>query len=187
MLFSQRDERWAEIPLGLYGGHTIGSAGCMLSVCAGIVPDTDPGRLNRYLARNGGFAKGNLIIFSTIADLLGTSCEVVECEKIPAPVDRVIETLASDGYALAKVDFVPGGTIQQHWVRILEIDEKEAVISDPWLVGDTRYYMMARYGLPFWMGPARAIFRLVLFENDSQKSRMMEKQERLSVLWDWRR
>lgn len=188
-MFSQRNELWSPIPLGTYGGHTVGSAGCLMTCCADILTecgvDTDPGRLNRYLARNGGYIRGNLLVFSAICGLADLSVEVIDCARQAAPVDRVRETLAGNGFVIAKVDFHPGGAVQQHWVRILEINEEDAIITDPWLTTPRRYSMMARYGRYDWPGPARAIFRLAFYHNRDGMKKVIGKnvrQESLSII-----
>lgn len=189
--FSQLKEKWAPIPLGLYGGHTIGSAGCLLTCGASILRDcgidTDPGRLNRWLCQNGGYIKGNLIVFSAFGELAGLQAHVVDCEKAPAPVSTIQSVLDSGGFVIAKVDFTPGGTIQQHWVRVREIDDEDAKIMDPWLEDDQEYWMMPRYGLPGWPGPWRAIFRVAMYSSDQALAPANNmRQSDLSVCWDWR-
>lgn len=169
--FSQRDERWSRIPLGLYGGHTIGSAGCLLTCGASILADSglegiDPGRLNRWLCRHGGFIRGNLIVFQALGELAQLNATVIDCANKPAPMDKVRDTLDSGGFVLAKVDFAPGGVVQQHWIRILKVVDDDAIILDPWMLAPKPYWLMPLYARYDWASPARAIFRLALYTRE---------------------
>lgn len=168
-LFSQADERWGRVNLGTGGGHTLASAGCLVTAVAGMLADTfevmtDPGRLNRWLCRNGGFVYGNLFVFDSLRQL-GIASAVVDCELTPAPIDEVAVMLDAGGAVLAEVDFYPGGTVQRHWVRILRVVTDDCEMHDPWLPpGSGMYSLMARYGHYSWPGPARALFRLAFYQ-----------------------
>jgi len=165
--FSQRDPRWADIPIGT-SRTTIAKAGCAVtataSALAALGVDTDPGRLNRYLATHEGFAKGNLLRFNSFGPL-GVSCaDVIDCAARPAPVDRLQQAIDDGQPVITLVDFDPGGTVNQHWVRLLSIDDDEARIMDPWNPPAYElYWLMARYARPTWLTPARAIFRAVIY------------------------
>ena len=102
-------------------------------------------------------------MFTKLGEKSGLSCEVVDCSRVAAPVDKIQEVLDVDGYALAKVDFSPGGNIQEHWVGILNLTGDDALIHDPWLPNGGPYWMMPRYGHYTWNDPSRAIFRLALY------------------------
>ncbi len=170
-LFHQDNVRWGDTPLGLSGGCTLGSAGCLCTVAAGMLAavfgvDTDPGRLNRWLCRNGGFTGGNRLNFGAL-EKFGLDGTVIDCSRVPAPMDIVIDTLQIGGGVLAKVDFLPGGHLNEHWVRILECSEEDCLIHDPWLPESAgAYFLMARYAHPSWDNPARAIFRLAIYLAD---------------------
>ena len=170
--FGQRDPRWSDVPLGTYGGHTLGTAGCLVSVAAGMLVDVveeeiDPGRLNRWLCRAGGFVNGNLVSFGAL-EAFGLSGVVIDCYSWAAPMDEVAVVLGECGGVLALVDFIPGGSVNQHWVRILRLDGDDAWMHDPWLPpGVGPYWMMPRYGHYMWDGPARTIFRLAMYLPDA--------------------
>ncbi|MBM4033732.1 MAG: carboxypeptidase regulatory-like domain-containing protein, partial [Planctomycetes bacterium] len=75
--YSQRDPRWSGSKLGT-SAETIGSAGCAVACVAmlhkwesGSTNDPDPGQLNTWLTANGGYASGNLIIWSVAANYDG--------------------------------------------------------------------------------------------------------------------
>ena len=42
------------------------------------------------------------------------------------------EQLADGRVVLAQVDWEPGGKIEQHWVRLLDVKAGETAIMDPW-------------------------------------------------------
>ena len=165
--FSQRDARWADINIGT-SKTTIGRAGCTITSAASCLValgvDTDPGRLNRYLVTHSGFVDGNLMRFDAFGPL-GISCVgVIECEDVAAPVERIYAALGSGQAVIAKVDFRPGGSVDQHWVRILSLDDLDAEIMDPWNPPPKMvYYLMSRYAAPVWSSPARCIFRIVIY------------------------
>lgn len=192
-MYTQLDERWANIPLGQRGGETIGTAGCLLTLGAemltedgncmqqrGFLPgivtrlslgmQLDPGTLNRWLCRNNGYKSGNLIVFAKLGERAGLGCEVIDCANIAAPMDKVQITLDAGGYPIVKVDFQPGGVIQQHWVRILELTDDDALVHDPWLPDGGPYWLMARYGHWAWKNVARAVYRMALYTKQQRST-----------------
>lgn len=197
-MYTQLDERWANIPLGQRGGETIGMAGCLLTLGAemltedgncmrqrGFLPgivtrlslgmQLDPGTLNRWLCRNNGYKSGNLIVFAKLGERAGLGCEVIDCANIAAPMDKVQTTLDAGGYPIVKVDFQPGGVIQQHWVRILELTNDDALVHDPWLLDGGPYWLMARYGHWAWKNVARAVYRMALYTKEYPIVKLIEE------------
>lgn len=125
--------------------------------------DMDPGRLNRHLCRSGGYVSGNLMSFGAL-EAFGLSGVVVDCYDRPAPIDRVEAVLAARGGVLALVDFVPGGSVNQHWVRVLRLVDGDAWLCDPWLpAGTGGYWMMPKYAHHTWADVGRSIFRLAMY------------------------
>lgn len=127
------------------------------------LPQYDPGTLNRWLCRNNGYTSGNLIVFSRLGEPAGLAVEVIDCSRRSAPMDKIQAALDAGGYPLVKVDFKPGGSVQQHWVRILELTDDDALIHDPWLLDGGPYWLMARYGHWTWDDVARAVYRVALY------------------------
>ncbi len=183
--FSMLDPRWCKAPLGVAGGHTIGTAGCLVSASAGMLCDsfnfdTDPGRLNRWLCRAGGYVQGNLLKFSILNDLAALSGQVIDCYNVPAPMAEVKKVINAGGGAVGLVDFYPGGTIQQHWIRILRVTERDCLVHDPWLPpGFTQYWLLPAYAHWTWDNAARAIFRLALWWREDKPVEVVLKDERL--------
>lgn len=78
--YKQCDKRWGGNQLGT-SSNTICSAGCAMSSVAMYVTtrghSKDPGQLNEWLKSNGGYAKGDLLVWSA-ADKLGVSFQSME-------------------------------------------------------------------------------------------------------------
>jgi hypothetical protein len=166
-VFSQRDPRWADVRLG-HSYTTLGGYGCLVCAVASALVDfgldTDPARLNRWLARNGGFTGGNLFVFGAVEGLGMALERLVDCARRPAPVGELAEALEDGAAVVAKVDFHPGGGVNEHWVRVLRFTADDALIVDPWLPpGAGLTWLMPRYAPPGWEGPARAIFRAAVY------------------------
>jgi hypothetical protein len=168
--FSQRDARWSGEPLG-DGTALIGQVGCLVSAAASMLCDagmtTDPSRLNSWLRGTGGYANGNLFVWTSL-DKLGIVrfVELVNCPTPEStPIGRMVTSLATSGYCIGKVDFHPGGALDQHWVRVLEISSAEATIMDPWPVGPESNLidLCPKYGKT----PALALWAVGFYEKAS--------------------
>jgi hypothetical protein len=198
--FSQHHPSYADRRVGT-GYQTIEQIGCLLCsatdmlVASGVT--TNPGHLNRWLARNGGFVSSNLFVFGAV-EPLGVRLEaVIDCHAVPAPMDRVEATLEAGGWALAMVDFRPWTpVVDQHWVRLIgSVDGREDyLIMDPWLPpGAEVFTLMTRYARPSWPAPWRAIFRLALYRPDpvpssaSVEVRRPTPVQRRRFLWNRKR
>jgi len=180
-MYSQLDDRWQRIMLG-ESSTTIGANGCLLcSVASGLADvgvmidglPPDPPRLNRWLARNKGFVaprtatkERNLYVFNSLGPLGVKLVEYIDARSSAAPVAKIEKALAREDTLVAiHVDFSPGGSNQQHWVRALSWHTTDVRIMDPWIRGDSQEaYLMTRYALPSWDDPARAVFRIAIYE-----------------------
>jgi hypothetical protein len=179
-MYSQRDDRWQRVMLG-ESSTNIGANGCLIcSVASGLIDVgveiagllPDPSHLNRWLARNRGYVapggqpkERNLFVFSALAALGVEMVAYIDARNQPAPIDRLKEALAVEGQFVAlHVDFRPGGNVLQHWVRAVQWWDDDVEVMDPWITGPSQQsYLMARYALPSWDTPARAIFRMVIY------------------------
>lgn len=183
-MYSQRYDGWRHIMLG-ESSTTIGQYGCLVCSAASGLTDVgvtidglppDPPRLNRWLTRNEGFSapsndpeERNLFVFGALGPLGVRLVEYVDCHDIPAPVAKIRDALRRDDqFVVLQVDFRPGdGESQQHWVRALAWFDADIQLMDPWIEGaDQTAYLMTRYALPGWDGPARAVFRIVVYRYD---------------------
>ncbi|EGD79723.1 hypothetical protein PTSG_10707 [Salpingoeca rosetta] len=110
-LYKQCDSRWGGDRLGT-SGNTICSAGCAMSSVAMLLHtrgvSVDPGSLNNWLIHNGGYASGDLIVWSAVDKFGKTSYQGIENPSINA----VISGLQSCHGIIANVR---GGT---HWVLL---------------------------------------------------------------------
>jgi hypothetical protein len=91
------------------------------------------------------------------------------------------EALCANPGVIVEVDFQPGGGRNQHWVRLIphgpelsvaqqtELLATDALLLDPWLEHPVRpRWLMPTYALPAWNSPARAIFRIAIYEPGTQ-------------------
>ncbi len=133
----------------------------------------DPPRLNRWLARNRGYVaprsatkERNLFVFDSLGPLGVKLVDYVDARSKPAPLDQLEEALGVEDQCVAlHVDFTPGGTNQQHWVRAVSWHDHDIQLMDPWITGPSQEaYLMTRYALPSWDGPERAIFRIAIYK-----------------------
>ena len=191
--YSQIDPAYKAITLGT-SSSTIGGYGCLMTSLASGLTDLgvridgripDPARLNRWLARNGGFvnsaggtSNADLLVFGAVNRLPGVRlADFVDCRKSSAPMGTIAQALAEGKVVLVEVDFHPGGTLQQHWVRLLpeyngltpeqtlDLLQDDVRIMDPWMPpGSELRWLMTSYALPGWDSPARAIMRIAIYE-----------------------
>jgi hypothetical protein len=161
------------VALGTTTATTIGGYGCAVCALASCLTDAgvdidgrapDPGQLNRWLARNGGFYAGNLLVFDSVRPLGMQVVDYIDCRRFPAPVDRLAAALANDLSVVIQVDFRPGGGQNSHFVRLLRLERADALMMDPWLPSSWGVtWLMPRYARYSWDDPARAIMRAVIY------------------------
>jgi hypothetical protein len=154
IVFAQRDPEWTTDKLGT-STITIGQAGCLITSIASMLADwqipTDPRALNRWLIKDLGYVSDNLFLWSVLSDIPGVQfVNYVDCARVAAPVTRIAQSLMADCGVVCEMDSIPGGTIQQHWVRVLEAINSGADfrVMDPWH-GDI-CLLSERYLAPGW-------------------------------------
>lgn len=172
--FSQRDPRWRDEMLGT-GDLSIGQAGCLLSAAAGLLASwgmaTDPHRLNEFVKRSFGFIDDNLFVFASVDGLGCRFIELIDCERTPAPVERLVQAVVGGYGVLACVDAAPGGTLQRHWVRVVAASVGSGgsdgssgwMVVDPWMLPGQEIRNLAAYLASGW-DPARGIFAAAIYE-----------------------
>jgi hypothetical protein len=166
--YSQRDVEWAEDRLGSSKDYTLGTAGCLVTCAASMLSDlTDrpvsPGELNLWLRENGGFSNGALFVFSSVSSFGVRVAEMIHCQTTPAPIKHLSEALGDGAVIIVQVDSKPGGALDQHWVRLLTIDEKDADIMDPWQYPGKEMTKLSRYFAADWT-VERAIFTVAIYQ-----------------------
>jgi len=154
---SQKDQRWASKKLGTSSVCTIGSDGCLLT-CVSMVlhyfgHPVLPDSLNDQLVRVGGFYQGARLVWGKVSEIypdVQFDWQVFndgECSSKPAPLELIDRLLGEKIPVIVKVDFNPGGELQEHWVLIVGKDEAGSyIINDPW-TGE-EYFFQAKYGDP---------------------------------------
>ena len=166
--YSQRDVEWAEDRLGTSKEYTMGTAGCLVTSVASMLSDlTDrpvsPGELNLWLRENKGYASGALFVFSSVASFGVRVAEMIHCQATPAPIKHMSEALGDGAVIIVQVDSKPGGALNQHWVRVLSIDEKDGQIMDPWQYPGKEFTTLSRYFATDWT-VERAIFTVAIYQ-----------------------
>ncbi|MEO0289580.1 MAG: C39 family peptidase [candidate division WOR-3 bacterium] len=164
---SQRDLKWKDKKLGTSTVNTIGSHGCLLTCCAMVCnyfgKNTDPARLNDDMVRVKGFYSGSLWVWGKLSEVYPDilfDWQVYnegQCADKPAPLSLIDRLLDEKLPVIVKVDFNPGGALDEHWVLIIGKDEAGSyLINDPW-TGET-YFFQAKY-----QDPARYIYQICAY------------------------
>ena len=162
--YSQRDPRWAGIRLGS-STATIGQQGCLITAVAAVCKyygkPTDPAQLNRDLLRVGGYANGNLYKWWSLGAIYPDIRvrEYIDCQTVPAPLDKIDAELAAGRPPIVWVDFNPNTPANDmHWVVIVGHTEGRAdyLIMDPWTGKIVPFKTL-------YSDPARYIFRIVTY------------------------
>ena len=164
--FSQRDLRWSTQQLGTCD-LTIGRAGCLISSVAAMLVDfgcpTDPGRLNAWLKDHRGYVRGCHFVYDSVRGLGANLSAIIRCPTTPAPMDKLRAALDADCGVIAKIDAIPGGKVDQHWVQLLTVIDDDCTVMDPWQPpGREVISLIDHYGLPGW-DAARAILQAVIY------------------------
>jgi hypothetical protein len=169
-VYSQRDPRWADLPLGTDGGRTIGEAGCLITAVASVVsdlkiPTMTPAAFDMWLCDNHGYQDGNEFIWRSPERLGMTLVSLTLCKYTPAPVYAINQALLHGFAVVAEVDAEPGGDVEEHWVRVLKVnaDGKDALIMDPWqMPGNEITPLSKHYEAPGW-DVARALMAVAIY------------------------
>ncbi len=153
--YSQRDTEWSTEPLGHQETPTLSQAGCLVTAIASVVTDlTDqpmaPGYLNDWLRKNKGFSNGNLFVFSSITSLGLQLVKMIQSASQPAPIAELAELLAGGAALVVLVDSTPGDNLNNHWVRLLAVDEENGEIMDPWQMPGKELVSLSKYFAPDW-------------------------------------
>ena len=101
-------------------------------------------------------------MWDSITSLGLRRAETIPCVSQPAPVKRLAELLADGAAVVVEVDSIPDGPLNQHWVRLLSVDEKDGQIMDPWQFPGREFIALSRYFAAGWT-PPRAIFMAVVY------------------------
>lgn len=136
-LWSQRDPRWANDRMGS-SSITLGQEGCLVTCTASVLHylgiDTDPKRYNYLLSTKGGYATPNLMYWLMPGKLwVGKVARAEYKTFYGTGWEATANAILADGRpALAQVDFVPGGAMNQHWVVLIGKIDGIWWCYDPW-------------------------------------------------------
>lgn len=136
---SQKDPRWANIPLGTALGTTIGTHGCTITSLA-MIFGTTPDVVNTKLLAVNGYSNGNLVIWTKIMEAFPGST----VRRVFGQYDN--EDVKNNVPCLVEVDFdgTPR-TDDRHWVVYLG----DQTLADPWTgtVRPTNVYPALSYAI----------------------------------------
>lgn len=132
-VYSQRDVRWKDHPLGTKS--TIGANGCLVTcvamVCNHFWHATNPLALNRWLTENEGYLDGNLFLWAAIERLYP---DMKFDGFVYNPTAQQIKAVILAGVLpIMYVDFDDSTPlIEMHWVLGIGVTDDDVLIADPW-------------------------------------------------------
>ena len=190
--YSQQDELWRKKYLG-NSTTTIGNYGCLLT-CAAMLckfygKDTDPARLNAEMIAHNGYSapannpsQKNLWGWSTLSviypDIVIDWANYINCELVPAPLEKIDAVLQAGYPVIVKVDYNPATLpVNEHWVLVIGKEGASYIINDP--IDGARVKFESRYG-----APARYIFRIAVYKGTAGVPALTLEQ-RVSKLEAW--
>jgi uncharacterized protein YvpB len=150
-ILGQRQLPWSSQRLGTVDGTTIGNEGCLITSCCMIAQyygkDMTPDKFDNWLTDNNGYVDGNMYNSDALSwyygDIKHTS--TVMCTDIPAPIDRINESLNNGFPVIIGVNFLQTANIPTHFVVIVgRMDDGTYIINDPWY--QDQVFLTARYG-----------------------------------------
>jgi GH25 family lysozyme M1 (1,4-beta-N-acetylmuramidase) len=132
-VYSQRDVRWKDHPLGTRS--TIGANGCLMT-CASMVCNhfghaSNPLYLNQWLTDNEGYLDGNLFLWAAIERLYP---DMRFDGFVYNPTTAQIRAAIQAGtLPIMFVDFDDSTPlIEMHWVTGIGVTNTDVIIADPW-------------------------------------------------------
>jgi hypothetical protein len=143
-VIGQQESNWAGAQLGDSPRESIGSAGCAVTSVAMLLAyygvQTSPRRLNDWLTANGGYAEGDLLIWTRLSDYASSRFRYTGWHS---PEPSVINAELDAGRPL--VAEVRLGR-NQHFIVLAGRSGNDYMINDPWF--DDSVTLRARYGDP---------------------------------------
>ncbi len=171
--YSQRDTEWAQDGLGTSLQPTLNDAGCLVTAVASLVADLggqllSPGLLNDWLRANKGFVQGNLFVLDSVLSLGLRRLKSLQPRTDSTAITALSDALKAGQGVVVQVDFTPGGALNQHWVRLLSVDEKDGQIMDPWQFPGKEFVPLSTYFAPGW-DSARTIIIAHIYQAEPPK------------------
>lgn len=122
MIVSQRDPKWSSVKLGT-STTTLGGYGCTIT-CLGFLVGLTPDKVNERMNAVGGYANGNLVIWTKVQEAIGVTCY----RYTTYDNAKVVEAISSNGACLAEVDAKAIGGTGKHWVVMIG----NKLVEDSW-------------------------------------------------------
>ena len=143
-VIGQQESSWASAHLGASPKESIGSAGCAVTSVAMLLAyygvQTSPRRLNDWLTANGGYADGDLLIWTRLSDYVPNRFRYTGWHS---PEPSVINAELDAGRPV--VAEVRLGR-NQHFIVLAGRSGDDYTINDPWF--DDSVTLRVRYGNP---------------------------------------
>lgn len=165
-LYSQRDNRWANILLGYNKNqpYTIGNYGCLITSFGAYINKT-PIEINDILKANNGFDTNSGNFLWGKSNVLGLNQTYVSpkyYDAVPNDALQKIKNLLDQGLPLiCEVDFNPNTTYEEmHFVLIIGYEGDSFYAVDPW-VGEI-------INLSVYGGAPRAIIQFRAYDKKLQ-------------------
>lgn len=154
--FSQRDPRWASIPLAQMAGvPTIGRWGCLLTSLTMLAnsygKSTQPDQFNRDMIQRNGFVNGYFTRWEALSNVYP---DIIFEGKLDHPnaglIGKIDQWLAAKRPVPVLVDLTPqtryAGDVDQHWVVVVARAGNDFLVNDPAEFDRAPTSLMARYG-----------------------------------------
>ena len=183
----QNDPQWKDTLLGFSTSVTIGKWGCLLTsatmVVNGLGFKETPQTMNEKMRGVGGFNGAAFFPAYVPAAFPGVVySDYIDCEKVPAPLDRIDSALAAGKPVIVCVDWNRDAGIQTHWVVLKEKKNNNYTMYDPYRYsgdGPTKELILTdRYKFQ-GTDPSKAILAVIFF--DSQNVKPVEAPEPVKV------
>jgi hypothetical protein len=144
--FAQADRRWASDPLGPTRG-SLGAEGCAVASAAMVLAsygsDLDPGRLNKFLQKNGGFTERGWLYWEKASEYPPVLAEhVYEDDASHFLIDW---NLLRGNPVIVRLRFPDGIT---HFVVIVGKQGYEYLVRDPGPRHKDGLYYLSEFGSP---------------------------------------
>jgi hypothetical protein len=143
-VIGQQNRHWATAQLGASSRESIGSAGCAVTSVAMLLAyygvETSPRRLNDWLTGNGGYAEGDLLVWTRLSAYASNRFRYTGWHA-PEP-GIVTAELAAGRPVVAEVRLGRN----QHFIVIAGRSGDDYTINDPWF--DDSVSFRSRYGNP---------------------------------------
>ena len=100
---------------------------------------------------------------------LGLKEAFIRAENNEMPLDKLTAALENGAAVVLQVDSTPGGTLNQHWVRLMSLTDQDGEIMDPWQLPGKEAVKLSKYFASGWT-PKRAIFAAAIYAQATNRA-----------------